>query len=150
MEITLASSSINSSLINAKFQHLRSISIREATFKESNPSLTGDCTLNVVGLGIHLSPQMLMLHPSPTRHIRPCCSRSRAEKMLLHAKEGLFPREAPKKDEWGKYLALKICPTKESGCWTNREHYLARRAILKRVRTQKPNPPTALDFPIFP
>jgi hypothetical protein len=46
--------------------------------------------------------------PSPTLHIGPCCNKSLELKMLLHAKEGQLPREASKKEEFGKYFAFRI------------------------------------------
>jgi hypothetical protein len=50
-----------------------------------------------------------MPFPSPTLHTNPFWSNSLEEKILLRTKLGLFPSEDSKKEELGKYLALKIC-----------------------------------------
>jgi hypothetical protein len=68
-----------------------------------------------MGVGIHLSPQILMLAPFPTLQTRPCYKRFRAKNMLLQAYEGRFPRDASKKEELRKYVAFRMLPKREEG-----------------------------------
>jgi hypothetical protein len=102
-----------------------------------------------MGVGIHLSPQILTEAPFPILQKRPCFKRFQATKILLQAYEGRFPREASKKDELGKYLAFNMLPKREEGFWQSLQPCLAKRALLKQLRSLKPIPPILLDLPIF-
>jgi hypothetical protein len=53
------------------------------------------------------------------------------------------------KEEWGKYLALKILAMRVFGCCKSLQHCLASKALLKVMRSLKPNPPADFAFPIF-
>jgi hypothetical protein len=62
-----------------------------------------------------LSPQIFIDLPSPTLQVIPEERRSFAAKKLRQMKEGLFPNSEAKKEEFGKYLALRIRELREWG-----------------------------------
>lgn len=90
-----------------------------------------------------------MLSPVPTLQTSPLSSTSRALNMLLHANEGLYPKDAYMKDPVRKYLSFITVATMDSGCCNIRQPCLAKRAELKTSRSLKPKPPSAFDLPIF-
>jgi hypothetical protein len=65
-------------------------SISSATFACSKKDLFGDCIIKVVGVGSHLSPQMLIVSALLILHSIPSFSGSQADEMLIHANNGLF------------------------------------------------------------
>jgi hypothetical protein len=89
------------------FHHLVSGLIRELIVPLSGRIVFGDYTTYVVDWGSHLFPHIRTSIPFPISHASPALIRSLAEIMLRHAKEGLPPRLASKKDSLGKYLAFK-------------------------------------------
>lgn len=77
-----------------------------------NPLVIGG---NDGGLGIQGSLIAFMFCPFPIHFLKPQLSRSLPQQMLLHVKDGQFPSLASKKPEFMKYLACKICETREFG-----------------------------------
>jgi len=69
----------------------------------------------VIGVGNHLSPQILIEYPSPTLHSSPCESSSLALQILCQTKETRAPIGTSKKEEFGKYFALRSLAESDSG-----------------------------------
>jgi hypothetical protein len=99
--ITLASSTEKIDLIKSTFQPLRSLSSNATTEESATIILGGEWTKKEIGVDNHLSPQILMLCPSPTLHSSPWYKKSLPEKKLHQAKECCIPREESIKEELG-------------------------------------------------
>jgi hypothetical protein len=108
--------------------------MRSPTIADSGRIVQGEIIENVVDLGIHLSIHIATDFPSPIHHKSPALSNSRPDNMLHYANEGL-PILAVRKLPLGKYFSLIIVAAKLSGCWTSLQHYFARRALLKLMKS---------------
>ena len=95
------------------FHNLVSGKIRAFTVESSGRILTGDCTLKVDYVGIHLSFQIQIFSPDPTFHLEPKYIISLAPKMLLQAYNALWGILASKNELFGKYFDLSTLYKRE-------------------------------------
>lgn len=131
---------LNISVIRGVFHVWWTRSIRSATILGSSlaagppilPPSNQQCSL------------MLINHPSPTDHLTFGKMASHPVIRLLQPQEGCEPCSADWKSlEW-KYNPLRSRPQSELGCWSNLQACLPSMALLKAMRSQKPNPPEFL------
>lgn len=139
----------NSSPRRSVFQWLASQSMRSITRSAGSPPLRFAITLYDIGLGSHLSSHALMLLPLPIDHIVPSLTMCWAAQRLRHAKLGLWPTLAFKKEDERKYLALRSLAVRESGDLISLQPCLANRAKLKLCKSRKPIQPLCFDLLIL-
>lgn len=94
--------------------------------------------------GIHPSPQILMLVPSPMCHLRPKISTSLPARILFQVYKEFFLSPASMKDLEGKCFAFKTLEYKESSFIINLHPCFASMTRLKTERSLKPKPPSSL------
>lgn len=99
-----------------------------------------ECTIPFLRSGIHLSLQISTLFPFPIFQNIPSNSVSLAQSNNLHTYEGLVPRLAAIMSTCLKYLALNNYAVREFGFFIILQTCLVSRALLKIVRSLKPNP----------
>lgn len=119
-------------------------SIRSITFSLGSPPKKLPVTLNEVGLGSHRSRQMLTLASFPIAQTAPSRRIYCADMVLRHAKLGLWPIFASRKDVVGKYLALRSLAKRDPGFFINLHPCFDSIARLKLSISLNPRPP--LDF----
>lgn len=131
-------------LIRSLFQLPPSSEISSLTVAVLASTFGGDWTVYVVGVGSHLSSQILIFSQFLTLHLSPNISVFLAEIMLFQIKE-LWPfTVASRKFPFLQYFSFSIVATKVWGCVTSPHSCLANKALLKHSRSQNPMPPMNL------
>lgn len=93
---------------------------------------------------------MLILSPFATCHCHPLAIISRLATMLCHAQDDACLVCASRKEQFGKYLALKTLYSSESSPMKNLHPCLASIAKLKASKSLKPSLPLPLTSVSFP
>jgi hypothetical protein len=82
--------------------------------------------------------------PSPICHLHPSTKTCLDFEMPRHTKLGFLPSLESIKEEWGKYLSLKILATKIPGLFNRFHSCFAIVVMLKLWKSWNPSPPSSL------
>jgi hypothetical protein len=96
--------------------------------------------------GIHLSSQMEIVDPSPTRFINPVCNASLPATIAFQVADEDFGTEASRKLLSGKYLPFRTRAQRDVMFVIKHKPCFPNRAKLNRCRSRKPIPPFILGI----